>query len=242
MSFATLGSPLPSRPPKADQPEDSAFPSPPCHVPITTTTSTSTPLPLPLPQLLPLPATPGHPHPERGCCWAAPDLGQVPVGPQVFPTTSTTTTGRSPQHLRGPGKTRCGAGGQDPGAGRGSRLPAPAYLLGADRGSSPAAERGEPRVSPVWSCCCWWWWCCWCRSASLRFPTDGLAFFSSFSSSSRPAALSGRGISSRDFYTGGREPDPPRFDSTEPGLRRAGERREARRAPGQSERPRCPLV
>lgn len=32
-SFATLGSPLPSRPHKADQPEDSAFPSPPCHVP-----------------------------------------------------------------------------------------------------------------------------------------------------------------------------------------------------------------
>lgn len=44
----------------------------------------------------------------------------------------------------------------------------PSDLLREAKGSSPAAERGEPRASPVSSGCC-------CRSGSLRFPTDGLA-------------------------------------------------------------------
>lgn len=51
---------------------------------------------------------------------------------------------------------------------------APSDLLRAAKGSSPAAERGKPRASPVSSgCCCG---CCCCRrSGSLRFPTDGLS-------------------------------------------------------------------
>lgn len=45
---------------------------------------------------------------------------------------------------------------------------APSDLLRAAKSSSPAAERGKPRTSPVSSGHC-------CRSTSLRFPTDGLA-------------------------------------------------------------------
>lgn len=71
--------------------------------------------------------------------------------------------------------------GQTPG------VPAAASdLLRATKSSSPAAERGEPRPSPVSS-----GWIC--RRTSLRFPTDGLA-------ASRPApSLSPAGASSPRF-------------------------------------------
>lgn len=61
--------------------------------------------------------------------------------------------------------------GQTPGA-----PAAPSDLLRAAKISSPAAERGEPRASPLSSGCCCFSYCRRRRrSASLRFPTDGLA-------------------------------------------------------------------
>lgn len=113
--------------------------------------------------------------------------------------------------------------GQTPEEPAGPDPAAASNLLGAAQSSSPAAGRGEPRWSALsrgWSCPC-------------ASPRKGC----------RPPPHARLSLppepSRRDFYTGGRD---PRFDSAEPGLRRGGERREGRRAPGQSERPRCPLV
>lgn len=140
-----------------------------------------------------------------------------------------------PEPRQGRGK-RCppcprgtSAGGTIPRADPGVRAAA-SDLLRAAKSSSPAAERGEPRPSPVSRECL-------CCRASLRSSRTG-----SPAAASRPTLLSlPPELSRRDFYTAGREPDP-RFDLAEPGLRRGGERREGRRAPEQSERPRCPLV
>lgn len=81
---------------------------------------------------------------------------------------------------------------------------APSDLLRAAKSSSPAAERGEPRASPVrrssGSCCCRYRYHR-RRSASLRFPTDGLAGRRLTPRSSRALSLSpAGGFSPRFLY------------------------------------------
>lgn len=150
----------------------------------------------------PVPA-PGHfqtsppPAPRPGVCGGS----GAPLRCPPAPTQPHGTSGRPPSAEpcwgKRPGATARTRGSASHPAPREQALEAPAAasdLLRAAESSSPAAERGEPRPSPVSS----GWFC---RRASLRFPTDGLAGRRLTPRSARAPALSpAGGFSPRFLY------------------------------------------